>query len=106
MAFRKACRKRTPRSATPLARAVLTYSWWSTSSRAERVVRVSTANWKSPRATAGSRSERSAGPTPWPQPSKPPDWNQPSRTEKSRISRRPAQKPGMATPSWETIMAR
>jgi hypothetical protein len=106
MALRRAWRKRTASSLTPLARAVFTYSSRSTSSTAERVVRASTANWKRPRATAGKRSDLTARPTPWPHPSKPPEANQPRRTEKRSTRRRPAQKAGTAIPSWDRIMVR
>ncbi len=69
-------------------------------------MRASTANWKSPSATAGSSSDFSAGPTPSPQPSKPPDLNQPSFTAKRSTRRRPAQNAGTATPIWDKAMAR
>jgi hypothetical protein len=106
MAFRRACRNSTERSATPLALAVLTYSSRSTSSTADRVVRASTANWKRPRAIAGKRSDLRAPPTPCPHPSKPPEANHPRCTEKSKTSRRPAQKAGTAMPSWDSVIVR
>ena len=69
------------------------------------MARTSTAAWKKPSATAGSSSERTPGQTPPAQPAKPPDCTQPSRTEKSRISRSPAQNDGTAMPTCERTIA-
>ena len=69
------------------------------------MARTSTAAWKNPSATAGSSSERRAGPTPADQPSKPPERTQPSRTEKKRMSSRPDQNCGTEMPICDTIMA-
>ena len=70
------------------------------------MARTSTAAWKKPSATAGSSSERSAGPRPADQPSKPPERTQPRLTEKKRMSSRPDQNCGTEIPNCETIIVR
>ena len=54
------------RSTSPLARAVVTYSWRSTSSMLERVIRIRIAMFATASATAGSSSDRKLPRTSWP----------------------------------------